>query len=206
MVLDPHPWPLDVAWRNLCREHDDILHALQPDQLCIGAGLLNNVWRPPMDDFTKVNTDVSFCGTKNCSGGGGLLRNRAGGWITGFASRMHGGGPFVAEATDLRNGLAMAWNQGVRQLSCDVDCEELVNILHSTHRDQVRFHPQVLLLNEIMELMARDWRASVHRDGNAAADWLAKHGLSLLAPGIFNIVQPESELQLILMKDSLVVP
>ncbi|XP_057444937.1 uncharacterized protein LOC130737196 [Lotus japonicus] len=104
--------------------------------------------------------------------------------------------------------MVLAWDQGYKQIACDIDCEELVTILDRTDQDLVLHHPQVLVLKEIMTLMARDWRVTVnwvHRDGNAAADWLAKYGHSLLDPGVHVIRQPENELQLLLLKDSLVV-
>lgn len=59
------------------------------------------------------------------------------------------------------------------KISCDVDCEALVNILDRAHQDRALHHPQVLMLKDIMTIMNRDWRVTVnwvHRDGNAAAD------------------------------------
>ncbi|XP_057425671.1 uncharacterized protein LOC130719033 [Lotus japonicus] len=115
-------------------------------------------------------------------GGGGLLRDKAGGWLAGFSSSAISGGSFEAEVTMLRDGLVIAWHQGYKK---------------------------VIILKEIMAIMAREWRVTVnwvHRDGNAAADWLVKHGHSLLAPCVQVISQLASELQLLLLKDSLVVP
>lgn len=68
---------------------------------------------------------------------------------------------------------------------------------------------QKLSQKDIMEIMVRDWRVSIHwihRDGNSAADWLVKYGHSLLFPSVCFISQPVSELQLLLLKNSLIVP
>lgn len=208
MVLGDSPWPLHVAWSNLVRDHDDFLHALQPDLICIGAGLRNNVWRPPQENFVKLNTDGSFREAKNCMGGGGILRDKAGCWIAGFTSLAHGGDPFVAEALGLKEGLLMAWNSGHRNISCDIDCDNLVILLEEGHLERVHHHPQVAILKEIMQLMARNWRVSIswiHRDGNSAADWLSKQGYNLSSPSTQAIHQLEQELQLILLRDSLFV-
>ncbi|XP_057451810.1 uncharacterized protein LOC130743585 [Lotus japonicus] len=208
MVLGDSPWPLHVAWSNLVRDHDDFLHALQPDLICIGAGLRKNVWRPPQENFVKLNTDGSFREPKNCMGGGGILRDKAGCWIAGFTSLAHGGDPFVAEALGLKEGLLMAWNSGHRNISCDIDCDNLVILLEEGHLERVHHHPQVAILKEIMQLMARNWRVSIswiHRDGNSAADWLSKQGYNLSSPSTQAIHQLEQELQLILLRDSLFV-
>ncbi|XP_057418165.1 uncharacterized protein LOC130712346 [Lotus japonicus] len=119
-------------------------------------------------------------------------------------SRYVDGGPFLAEMLAFRDGLILAWSRGMRKLICNSDCQELINVLMG-HTVTVNL-PHGHLLNEIRGLLAREWRVEIAwscRDANNVADWLAKRGSGLLTGGSIVIESPNSELEVLLLKDSL---
>lgn len=85
------------------------------------------------------------------------------------------GNPFLSEVLALRDGLTATWNQGALKVLCELDCRELVNMLKVPVQNQQ--YAQVSLLNDLRLLLQRSWRVElswIHREGNAAANWLAK--------------------------------
>ncbi|XP_057442557.1 uncharacterized protein LOC130734228 [Lotus japonicus] len=164
MVLDDRPWPLEIAWRKLQHDHDDFIRFLQHDMFENGQGMLHKGWRPPQTGFLKLNTDGSYLPETARMGGGGLLRDSAGKWVQGFISAGVDGSAFLAD------GLKLAWNNGVRQIQCESDCRELVSCVQDQTRSMAHIHG--MILQEIRELLSRDWRIELswcNRESNDAA-------------------------------------
>ncbi|XP_057452893.1 uncharacterized protein LOC130744751 [Lotus japonicus] len=209
MMLDPNPWPISIAWQKLCMEHDDILHFLHQDQEIQSLLLRVDIWQPPPIHFVKLNTDGSYLDEQHCMGGGGLIRDNKGKFLTGFQSLKAAGCPFLAEALALREGLLLAWNTGYRNVLCEVDCHDLVALLVDTDVDRVRFHGNRAVLRELQHILSRNWNISLswsHRNSNMAADWIAKRGAHGLHPGVSYLDRPPSALESIMLKDSFDVP
>lgn len=68
----------------------------------------------------------------------GLLRDSEGKWVCGFTSHAMEGSSFIAQLLALRDGLRMAWDQGMRFLLYESDCMDLVKILVET--SCIRYH------------------------------------------------------------------
>lgn len=105
---------------------------------------------------------------------------------------------FTVKVAALREGLLLAWNQGYRNVVCEVDGSNMVLVLKSA--GAWRFHEQTLLLQGIWDLLDRDWivrLASVHCDGNVVADWMAKKASSMTILGIQLVEHPSPELELV---------
>lgn len=171
MCLDIQPWTVEVAWRKLCHDHDDFNHFLLSNGSDEVRERLHSEWQPPTQDFLKLNVDGSYTEDGNRMGAGGVLKDTKGNWVQGFMTHDTGGNSFIAKAIALRNGLAFAWNKGVRKLLCETDCQELTQALTDTTR--VMCHDHSMVLYEIKELIERQWQVLVSwvpREANAVAD------------------------------------
>lgn len=75
-------------------------------------------WTPPTSPWCKLNTD----GTRKQSGAASaLLRDQNGRWIIGFGMNIGMCSVIMAELWGLYQGLCMAWQQGCRWISVEVD-------------------------------------------------------------------------------------
>ncbi|XP_057443884.1 uncharacterized protein LOC130736046 [Lotus japonicus] len=202
MILDPQPWPFQLAWQKLSHDHDELVRY---DTKGDGQ-LLQLHWSLPSQDFIKLNSDGSYKEDVNIMGGGGILRDNQGNWIAGFTSSQSEGSPFLAEALALRDGLRLAWGHGIRKLVCETDCQDLNEVLVDMSR--VNRHDHAAVLKDIKELMERNWRITLawtQRECNTAADWLARQGALSLIPGVIELNYPPPELAIILLRDKLAV-
>lgn len=207
MCLDQQLWSLDKAWRSVCHDHDSFCQFIKPDAMDTDFAWLRTRWVPHSPGFMKLNVDGSFFEEDGHSGGGGMLRDIMGNWICGFVSHAEAGMVFTTEASALRDGLLMAWNQGTRQLLCESDCRDLVDIL--TNQNQIANHGHVGILLVICELLDRNWRAELSwtpREGNCAADCMARQGYRDRIASFKYLEAPFQELEVFLLQDSLGVP
>lgn len=204
MILDPHPWSLDCAWRRLCHEHDDVTRILEPDLIHSDNHLLIDRWQPPSPEFLKLNSDGSYREDAIVMGGGGVLRDSSGKWVNGFISQYLEAAScsFLAEALALRDGLRLAWDNSIRKLICNSDCKELIDAIADP--SCASFHAHGWVLREIHALMTRNWRVELSwccRDVNMVADCLAKRGSLLPVAGYSALATPSPELEVLLLKD-----
>ncbi|XP_057418000.1 uncharacterized protein LOC130712177 [Lotus japonicus] len=135
-------------------------------------------------------------------GYGGLVRDSAGSWIIGFMAGTGGGGPLLAEIKALKSGLEILWEKGEREVICEVDCLELVHVIHH-QREQ--FHALALEFRELQLLLSRDWRVQllhISRDANTAADCLAHLG-SVSQCDLSRLEVPPPQLLPFLARDAL---
>ncbi|KAG5059709.1 hypothetical protein JHK87_000738 [Glycine soja] len=81
-----------------------------------------------------------------------------------------------AELFVILHGLRKAWNDGFRFVQCESDSQLALNlILHNGNAS----HPYNALISLIRNCINQPWNVTfMHtlREGNACADWLAKHG------------------------------
>ncbi|XP_057453395.1 uncharacterized protein LOC130745238 [Lotus japonicus] len=102
------PWTVDVAWRRLCYEHDEIKKVLSGDAEQEDGNWMARRWQPPpAGAFSSYNPAGKFMGS------GGLIRNHQGHWVCGFHSYLAGGSVLLAEARALKLGLQIAREQGI---------------------------------------------------------------------------------------------
>ena len=84
------------------------------------------------------------------------------------------------ELLALRFGLCLAWQHGFRKVVCEVDCLEVVRlVLHEFSS----FHRYLAIIKDIQALLAKDWLCVLHhvyREGNQAADFLARLGAEVV--------------------------
>ncbi|KAJ1416744.1 Ribonuclease H-like superfamily [Sesbania bispinosa] len=86
----------------------------------------------------KLNVDGSCLG-QGIMGTRGLVRNHLGEWIIGFSSKEGQGDAQLAELLALKHDLEVAWSNGYRDLVCECDALEVVDVVlgnsdHNFHR------------------------------------------------------------------------
>nr|KYP52455.1 hypothetical protein KK1_025575 [Cajanus cajan] len=86
-------------------------------------------------------------------GTGGLVRNQQGEWLAGFSSNEGQGDAPLAELLALRNGLEVAWECGYREIMCECDALDVVNVVMGLL--DLNFHPHARVVLQIRMLMNR---------------------------------------------------
>ncbi|GAU35482.1 hypothetical protein TSUD_384370 [Trifolium subterraneum] len=123
-----------------------------------------------------LNVDVSSIGNPGVSGFGGLIRNADGAWVHGFFGNLGVTNILHAELMAIYKGLLLAWDLNVKDLWCYSDSKMAIKLITKPVDE---LHHYAAILNNIKELLNRDWRVLIlhtFREGNAYADYLAKHG------------------------------
>lgn len=111
-------------------------------------------WQPPSNGKVKLNVDGIWHPTRNKMGGGGVLRDHVGRWISGFTSFRGQGAPFLAELLALDQGLQHTWNLGYRDVVCESDSLEVVTSVAA--QEDVNTH---LYKAEIMQVREKvQWK------------------------------------------------
>ncbi|XP_057452178.1 uncharacterized protein LOC130743996 [Lotus japonicus] len=185
-LLDPQPWPFEVAWRKLLHDHDDWVRSFATSNL-----LLANVWFPPPLDVVKCNSDGSFRDMDQRIGGGGVIRDHHDKWVAGCFSGVAGDNAFRVEAVAMRDVLRLAWHRGFRRVICEVDCSVLVSTLADTTAIHMHYEFPVMVLDPPL---------------NVLADYLARRGATARAFGAWILDFPDPNVECLLLKDSLSIP
>ncbi|KAF7825477.1 putative protein phosphatase 2C 65 [Senna tora] len=123
-----------------------------------------NCWIPPCKDSVKVNFDGAFKKDSLDAGVGFLVRDMDGDMWMGYSGKVFASSSLVCEALALKMAISMVDCLPDLKFIFEMDCEVLFN------------------LNLSFSL--------VRRNGNQAADWLAKSALKGLAPSGWVINPP----------------
>lgn len=157
--------------------YDEFCSYLHPT--LTGSGKLLIKWNLSPPGFVKLNVDGSFLERSLVTGSGGILRSETGEWITGFSSCEGAGNPLLAELLAIKHGLNLAWEGGFRNIICETDSQEAVQLIHATSPHAL--HVFADTMEQILDLMQRSWLVEMHhvfREANACADFLARYNTS----------------------------
>jgi ribonuclease HI len=123
-----------------------------------------------------LNVDGSCLGTPSRAGYGGIIRNSAGFYITGFSGYIAASTDILfAELTAIHRGLLLAVESDFEDLVCYSD--SMISIKVVNEQDS-HFHAYAVLIQEIKDLLSSR-NFSIHhclREGNQCADFFAKLG------------------------------
>ncbi|GAU12283.1 hypothetical protein TSUD_141910 [Trifolium subterraneum] len=148
-----------------------------------------------------LNVDGSSLGNPGISGFGGLIHNADGAWVLGFFGNLGVNNILHAELRAIYKGLLLAWDLNIKDLWCYSDSEMAIKLI-SESVDQ--WHHYAAILNNIQDILRRDWQVLIlhtFREGNAYADYLAKHGAN--NNKVFSsIATPPAGLNLSLLADA----
>ncbi|XP_057418950.1 uncharacterized protein LOC130713176 [Lotus japonicus] len=170
-----------VLWEVLARVYP---HTAPSKQICFVR------WQPPIDDFVALNTDESSFGNPGESGFGGVVRSSDGVWRVGFAGHIGVSDCLHAELLALLHGLDVCWIRRCRKVEVFTHSRMALGLITGYHS---AFHKYEAVISRVKLLLKRDWDVRCRhllREGNAAADFMAKLGVSLSSSLVVFDVQP----------------
>lgn len=77
-------------------------------------------WMPPTGGWFKCNADGSSKANGAMVACGGVIRNDAGDWVTGFSLRLKSQDSLSAEISGIIAGLDLAWDKGICRLQLNL--------------------------------------------------------------------------------------
>jgi len=135
-------------------------------------------WNNNNFNCTILNVDGSCIGSPIRAGFGGLFRNSAGLYLSGFSGFIPTSSDVLqAELTAIHYGITMAIDKGIYELAIYSDSMLSINILTGNSSS---FHIHVVLIQEIRDMLSQASFSLHHtlREGNQCADYFAKLGAS----------------------------
>lgn len=158
-------------------------------------------WLKPPDGWYALNTDGAAKGSPGDAGGGAIIRNQDGQFISGFSANYGRCSAFRAEVRALVRGLELARNLQISKLQIQLDNLACVQALNSEAQGSGEC---AHLINFCHNLLRKDdWEVlvvHVFREGNRAADWLANRGVAQ-SDNLLILGSAPSELRRILSED-----
>ncbi|XP_024641655.1 uncharacterized protein [Medicago truncatula] len=136
-------------------------------------------WNNNNHSSVILNVDGSCLASNTRAGYGGLFRNYAGNYLTGFSG-------FIQDSTDILyaelfaiyQGLMLAKEKAIADFVCYSDSLHCINLIKGP---SMRFHTYAVLIQDIKELLDHMNITICHtlREGNQCTDFMAKLGASL---------------------------
>lgn len=155
---------LDVAsWRTMLSN--------QPEGGSTSTSRLNTNARIDV----QVHVDESWVTGLGRMGMAAVLRSPEGTWRSTIVDNNTGGSSFLAELTSIKLGLEHAWGIGYRNIFCNSDCPQAIEVLQTMMNIDTFWDKEEIL--KVRQLLQRDWRVSLNcisREKNNTADHLAK--------------------------------
>ena len=144
-----------------------------------------------------LNVDGSCIGTPPRTGYGGVLRNSAGFFISGFSGFIPNSTDILlAELTAIHQGLKLVMVLNANDIMCYSDSLLAVNFIAN---ETPRYHIYAVLIQNIKDLL-NDRNISLHhtlREGNQCADFFAKFGTNSDADLVIHQSSPADLLPLL---------
>ena len=136
-------------------------------------------WEKPDINWSKLNTDGSARSFPGLAGSGGLIRNYAGDWVSGFARNIGITGSAKAELWALRDGLTLCLQLRLPAVVVELDAQAIVNILSSSNSYNGDLCPLVDDCRELLRQIPQTKVLHCFREANFCADAMAKLGSML---------------------------
>jgi hypothetical protein len=136
-------------------------------------------WRPPDEDWIKINTDAGVSLGNRKSGAGGVARNPSG--FIGAWSKPYPGvtNPLIAEALALRDGVIFAKLRGFTRVLMETDCKEVVDFWESRTGSRAVIAPIIQEIEGLVSSFLSFDVSHVMRSANTPAHLCAKHACTL---------------------------
>nr|XP_009800955.1 PREDICTED: uncharacterized protein LOC104246773 [Nicotiana sylvestris] len=130
-------------------------------------------WQPPPNGFFKLNTDHAYDENSKAGGGGGLIRNHNGDWITGYTIYNYTHSSIHMEILAFYNGLRLALNHKLAPLIVEINSQVLSQLLSSNN---LAFSHMLMDCRNLLEKLGSPQVGHIFREANAVADKLACYG------------------------------
>jgi len=159
-------------------------------------------WKLPYGGFIKINFDGSHSSAGAAAGF--VLRNWKGGFIMAGSRFMENAPILVAEATAMRDGISAALQAGYRKIQVEGDNQIVIRAIQKLIHTPWQI---ASILQDIWNLITSCESISfqhTYREGNMAADWMAKFGCSLRCHYLSTFTSPPCrDFLLLLVEDNL---
>ncbi|XP_075671161.1 uncharacterized protein LOC142640761 [Castanea sativa] len=133
-------------------------------------------WEKPASGWVKLNTDGSALGNLGIAGCGGLVRDKDGNWVVGFARKIGNSSSFIAEIWALRDGLNVCLQKNLLLVEVELDAKAVVDFLARLDNLSEAKSP---LIDDCRHLIAQFHQICInhcYREANRCADTLARMG------------------------------
>ena len=140
--------------------------------------LKNISWEKPRNGWLTLNTDGSVASDSGIAGGGGLLRDANGDWVTGFARRIGTTSSFMAELWALRDGLQLCLHLHTQAVCIELDSKSIVEIFNSQTHANTFISSLIEDCKHMISKIPQTRTRHIFREANRCADFLAKLGTS----------------------------
>ncbi|KAL4302604.1 hypothetical protein GQ457_10G004920 [Hibiscus cannabinus] len=139
-------------------------------------------WKPPSNEWVKINVDACCPLSKDKAFSGAIIRNYKGSVLGSCIKFQHGfSSVFMAEAKAAVHGLSFAAELGFHHVILESDSRSLIQKLNSTADDSSAIRP---VFSDIKNLARRFVECIFHfttRDNNQAAHAVAAMGKNLIS-------------------------
>lgn len=155
-------------------------------------------WEKPQIGWTKLNFDGSCKGSAGKGSIGGVFRNHEAEFLLGYAESIGRTNSTIAESAALRRGLELVLENGWNNVWLEGDSKSLVEIIvkrRAVKCKEVQKH--ISHINLIMPELKNCIVTHVYREGNRAADKLARIGHQLEKPKIWRHIPPDDLLRIV---------
>jgi ribonuclease HI len=136
-------------------------------------------WRPPEEDYVKINTDGGLALEARQGGAGGVARSSStylGAWSKPLLGITD---PLIAEAMALREGVIFAKLRGFQRVVIETDCMEVVDLWNSRHGSRSAVTPILQDIGELALCFISFSIQHVSRTANHSAHLCAKLACTL---------------------------
>ena len=145
-------------------------------------------WQLPKGGFIKINFD----GSNSAAGAaaGFVLRNWQGGFIKAGSRFLEHASILVAEPTAMRDGIHAALQTGFRRIEVEGDNQIVLKAVQKQIYTPWQIAP---ILEDIWNMISSCELISfthIYREGNMAANWMAKYGCSLKCHSLSSFSYP----------------
>ena len=128
----------------------------------------------------KLNSDGSSSINSGIAGGGGLIRNSSGDWITCFTRNIGCTGSAAAEFWALRYGLSLCIQLQLYAVKIELDAKVIVSYLSDSSSYTGDLSPLIDDCKELLRQLPHTKVVHCIRKANFCADALAKMGITSL--------------------------
>ena len=136
-------------------------------------------WEKPGYGWLTLNTYGSVVGNFGVAGGGGLIRDTNGEWVTGFARRIGKTSSFLAELWALRDGLQLCLQTQAQAVLIELDSKSIVDAFNSQGYSNTIVSSIMEDCRHMITWIPQTRFRHIYREANRCADYLAKVGTSI---------------------------
>lgn len=133
-------------------------------------------WQHPPPDWYALNTDGAAKGSPGAAGGGAIIRNQTGTFVSALTGNFGYFSAFKAEIKALIRGLELTQNLEINRLQVQLDNLSCMQSLNSNEVSRGECTHLIEYCRSLIKNNRWEVEVMVYREGNRVADWLANQG------------------------------